>query len=601
MKKIGPKYLVGVTLCVALFVLPVGVPALEVQRFDVAGGDGDLREELLDASLVATRASEGDAPARDVLAAAQADYTRFLRVLYANGYYGGVIKISLDGREAAGISTFSAPPRFKTARVQITPGRQFRFDRAEVTPLPQGSTPPDGFRAGAVARSEVLQETVDGAVSDWRDKGHAKVRIADQNLRANHASSTLSAQLRLAPGPVVKFGNLRQTTPSAVRAERIQEIADLPRGEVFSPAEKKKAAERLRRTGAFSSVSLTEAETLGPGNTMDINLALADEKPRRFGFGAEISSLEGLTLSGFWLHRNLFGGAERFRIGAEVGGIAGQSGGVDYSLDARLDFPAAIRSDMTGYVVAALSYEDEPTYREWISEVGIGLVRHYSDTLEFELGVGLRYSETDDSFGDRRFFFLTLPGAVTWDNRNDKLDPTKGYYLRAEATPFVSVDGNGGGMRFEADGRAYRNIGGDRDLVLAGRVQLGSVVGASLANLPPDYLFYSGGGGTVRGQPYQSLGVDLGGGSITGGRSFLAVSTEVRAAVTDTIGLVGFVDAGYVGANGLFEGAGEWHAGAGVGLRYDTGIGPVRLDVAAPIGGATGDGVQIYVGIGQAF
>lgn len=591
----------GVTLGVALSVVPISAPALDVQRFDVAGGNGDLREELFDASLVAARASEGSPAPRDVLAAAQADYTRFLRVLYANGYYSGVINITLDGREAAGISGFATPARFNTVRVQIEPGRQFRFGRAEVAPLPQGSTPPEGFRPGAVARSEVLQATVDGAVSDWRDQGHAKVRIADQALTANHASSTLSARLRLAPGPVVKFGRLRQTTPSAVRAQRIQEIADLPRGDVFSPAEKKKAAERLRRTGAFSSVALTEAETLGPGNTMDINLALADEKPRRFGFGAEVSSLEGLALSGFWLHRNLFGGAERFRIGAEVGGIAGQSGGVDYSLDARLDVPAVIRSDMTGYVVAALSYEDEPTYREWISEVGIGLVRHYSDTLEFELGVGLRYSETNDSFGDRRFFFLTLPGAATWDKRDDKLNPTGGYYLRAEATPFVSVDGNGGGMRFNADGRAYRNLGGDRDLVLAGRVQLGSVVGASLADLPPEYLFYSGGGGTVRGQPYQSLGIDLGGGNSTGGRSFLAISTELRANVTDTIGLVGFVDAGYVGANSLFEGAGEWHAGAGVGLRYDTGIGPVRLDVAAPIGGSTGDGVQIYVGIGQAF
>lgn len=597
----GSRFSTRATLCVALCVMPVWVAALEVQRFDVAGGDGDLREDLIEASLTLARAREGAPPPRDVLAAAQADYARFLRVLYANGYYSGVINISLDGREAAGISTFSTPARFNAVQVSVSPGRQFRFGRAEIAPLPRGSAPPEGFRKGAVARSEVLQDTVDGAVSDWRDNGHAKAKIASQQLTANHASSTLSARLRLAPGPVVKFGRLRQATPSAVRAERIQEIADLPRGQVFSPAEKKKAAERLRRTGAFSSVTLSEAERLGPGNTMDIDLALADEKPRRFGFGAEISSLEGLALSGFWLHRNLLGGAERFRIGAEIGGIAGQSGGVDYSLDMRLDYPAAIRSDMTGFLVLDFAYEDEPTYRSWHSNVGVGLVRHYSDTLEFELGFGLRYSETRDSFGDREFFFLTMPGAATFDNRDDKLDPTKGYYLRAEATPFVSLDGNGGGMRFLADGRAYRNLGNDRDLVLAGRVQLGSVFGASLVDLPPDYLFYSGGGGTVRGQPYQSLGIDLGGGNRTGGRSFLALSTELRADVTDTIGLVGFVDAGYVGASSFFEGAGEWHAGAGVGLRYDTGIGPVRLDVAAPIGGSTGDGVQIYVGIGQSF
>ena len=104
----------------------------------------------------------------------------------------------------------------------------------------------------------------------------------------------------------------------------------------------------------------------------------------------------------------------------------------------------------------------------------------------------------------------------------------------------------------------------------------------------------------MRGQPYQSLGVDLGGGQRTGGKAFFGASSELRARVTDKIGVVGFVDAGYIGANG-FSDSGDWHAGAGLGLRYDTGIGPLRLDVAAPISGSTGDGVQIYIGIGQAF
>jgi translocation and assembly module TamA len=108
----------------------------------------------------------------------------------------------------------------------------------------------------------------------------------------------------------------------------------------------------------------------------------------------------------------------------------------------------------------------------------------------------------------------------------------------------------------------------------------------------------------VRGQPYQSLGVEVlqaGGEPVqTGGTAFLAGSLELRAKVTDKIGVVGFVDAGQVSALD-FNGSGGWHAGAGLGLRYDTGFGPIRLDVAAPVGGDTGSGVQIYVGIGQAF
>ena len=448
----------------------------------------------------------------------------------------------------------------------------------------------------------MVQEAVDSAVSDWRDVGHAKVGLRDQQVSADHRARRLDARFRVAPGPRVRFGALRLTTPSAVRAERIRAIAGLRTGEVFSPEALEQVARRLRRTGAFSSVALGEAEILRPGNLMDISLEVVDEKPRRFGFGAEMSSFEGLMLSGFWLHRNLFGGGERFRIDAEVGGIGGDSGGVDYSLDARLDIPATFRSDLDAFLFAGTSYEDEPTYRAWNSDIGGGFIRRFSDTLTVELGVALRYSETQDDFGSRRFFLLTLPAAATWDRRDDALDATGGFYLKAEATPFADMDGSGsGGLRFYADGRAYRSLDAEKKFVLAGRLQLGSVFGAGYLRLPPDYLFYSGGGGTVRGQPYQSLGVDLGGGGRTGGRAFLGASSELRAAVSDKIGVVGFVDAGYISANSLFDGAGDWHAGAGLGLRYDTGIGPLRLDVAAPVGGATGKGVQFYIGIGQAF
>ena len=131
---------------------------------------------------------------------------------------------------------------------------------------------------------------------------------------------------------------------------------------------------------------------------------------------------------------------------------------------------------------------------------------------------------------------------------------------------------------------------------------MGSVYGPQLSQAPADYLFYSGGGGTVRGQPYQSLGVSLGGGNVVGGRSFLGLSAEARLKMTDKIGIVGFVDAGYIGAEQFYDGSGQVHSGAGLGLRYATGIGPIRLDVGVPTSGpATGENFQVYIGIGQSF
>ncbi|GHF03323.1 outer membrane protein assembly factor [Aliiroseovarius zhejiangensis] len=575
--------------------------ALDVVNFSVAGADDELEDELKSASLVLSSEGDAEKDSRDVFAAALAEYGQLVQTLYANGYYGGVVRVRVDGREAAQIPPFDVPGSIRRIDISVNPGPQFRFGTAKAAPLAPNTEMPDEFRTGEIARSVTVQQAVDVAVLGWREAGYAKVDLAGQTITANHANAQLSASLAFAPGPKVRFGKLRQNTESAVRTDRIARIAGFPEGRVFSPDDLETVAKRLRRTGAFSSVTLTEADTLGPGNTMDIGLALVDEAPRRFGFGAELGSIEGLQLTAFWLHRNMFGGAERFRVDGEVAGIGSQHGGIDYYLDARLDQPATFGPDTHAFVFGSLAYEDEPGYISRSAGLGGGVKRIFSDTLEGELGAALLYSETTDVLGDRRFFLFALPASLTWDRRNDKLDTTRGTYLKAEAIPFVSVDTGGTGAWLYGDGRAYRGFGAEDRFVLAGRVQVGSVFAGNSNDIPPDYLFYSGGGGTVRGQPYKSLGLDAGGGEITGGQSFAVLSAELRAQITDKIGVVGFVDAGHVAGGSLFDGDGNWHTGGGIGVRYKTPIGPLRLDVAGPISGDTGDGVQVYIGIGQAF
>lgn len=570
-------------------------------NFTVAGSDSTLEDELKSASLVLAAKGDTEKDTRDIFAAALAEYGQLVQTLYANGYYAGVVRVRVDGREAAQIPPFDVPQSIRRIEVSVEPGKQFRFGTAKAAPLAPNTDMPTEFRTGEVAKSVTVQQAVDAAVLGWRDAGHAKVALAGQTITANHASAQLSASLAFEPGPKVRFGNLRQTTESAVRADRIARIAGFPAGQVFSPDDLETVAKRLRRTGAFSSVTLTEAETLGPDNTLDIGLALVDEEPRRFGFGAELASLEGLQLTAFWMHRNMFGGAERLRVDGEVSGIGGQHGGIDYYLDVRLDQPATFGPDTNAFVFGSLAYEDEPGYVSRSASLGGGVKRIFSDTLEGELGAALMYSETTDVLGDRRFFLFALPSSLTWDRRNNQLDATRGTYLKAEAIPFISVDTGGTGAWLYGDGRAYRGFGAEDRFVLAGRVQVGSVLAGDSGDIPPDYLFYSGGGGTVRGQPYQSLGLDAGAGEITGGQSFAVLSAELRAQITDKIGVVGFVDAGHVAGGSLFEGQGNWHTGGGIGVRYKTPIGPLRLDVAGPISGDTGDGVQIYIGIGQAF
>ncbi len=585
----------------ALALLGQSALALEDVQITVLGTDKDLESAITSASLVQTAKNDGETDPRDVIAAALAEYGRLTEVLYANGYYGGVVRVSVDGREAGLIPVFNLPSRINTIAITVDPGAPFTFGTARVAPLAPDTDLPEGFRTGARAESTQIQAAADAAHLAWRQAGHAKADLTNQSITANHNRHTLSADLQFAPGPKVRFGRMTQTTDSTVRADRVARIAGFPTGETYSPEALDKVANRLRRTGAFSSVALTEAEVLNPDDTLDVGLALADEKPRRFGVGAELSSLEGIGLSAFWMHRNFLGGAERFRVEGEITGIAGQHGGVDYRLGTRLEQPATFGPDTTAFGFANAAYEDEPAYISRSVDMGLGMTRIFSDTLSGEIGVGLHYSDTTDVFGDREFFHLTLPIGLTWDRRNDMLDATSGSFIRAELTPYLSLNDGGSGARAFVDARAYRELGAGDRFVLAGRVQAGSVYSDSVQDIPPEYLFFSGGGNSVRGQPYQSLGIPVGSDGLRGGRSYLAVSTELRANISDTIGVVAFADAGHISDDSLFAGDGNWHAGAGLGLRYKTPIGPLRLDVAGPVSGDTGDGVQIYLGIGQAF
>lgn len=596
----GTMSAAAITLAMAGLYAPSGAEAFDRLVFSVRGDDKTVKSALEGASLLAAQQDDPSTDPRDVLAAARADYARLLGALYNEGYYGGVIHILIDGREAAAFSPFASPTRIGTVRVDVDPGAQFHFGTARVAPLPAGTVVSDAFRNGAVAQSGAIVEAARDGVDAWRDAGRAKAQVSGQSIVADHRDATLDATITLAPGPEVRFGRLVQTTPSAVRSERIARIAGLPTGTRFSPAELDRSAERLRRTGAFSSVTMTEDELLGPGNSMDIGLALVDAKPRRFGFGVEFSTLEGASVSGYWMHRNLLGGAERLRIDGEVTGIDGTIAGMDATLKARLDIPAAFGTDNDAYVLLEGEYYDDPNFKLWQGGGEAGVHRRFSPTLEGEAGLAYYYAVVKDDFGKRSFSFVSTPVSLTWDKRDNPLDPTKGFYIAADGDPFYEFAGDTLGARGWLDARGYFGFADDR-VVLAGRVQAGYIVGGTAAELPPDYLFYSGGGDTVRGFPYQSLGVDLGGGIVTGGRAFLGSSVEVRAKVTEKIGIVGFADVGHVGATTFFDGNDAWQIGAGAGVRYDTGLGPIRLDVAMPISGPGGDGPQIYIGIGQSF
>jgi len=584
-------------LCVWLLIW--GASACADTRIVLTSGGDDLADALERASILAA-GFEAGTPVPDQIAAARADYARLIGVLYDYGHFAGVISIKLDGREAGTISPFAAPSQINAIDIQVDPGPAFTLGQVAIGPLAAGATPPEEFRAGAPASTSVLRDAARDAISEWRDAGHATAEVSGQSITARASSAELDASITIDPGRQLRFGTLMPSGQERMAPDRVAEIAGLPSGAVFSPAELDRAAERLRDTGVFSSVALNEGAS-NPGGTIDIEAQVVEAPLRRLGYGAELSSTEGLALSAYWLHRNLTGDGERLRFDAEITGIGQDSGEPDGRLSAQISRPATATPDTTFTASLALEYLDDDTFQELFFEGEAGVIQQISPDLSGSVAVGFRYSEISDAFGDRSVTLLTLPTGLVYDTRDDPLDAASGVYADLDITPFFVTDTGAFGGRTNLDLRGYIGFGPDERTRLAGRFQLGTVAGGEITDLPPNFLFFSGGGGTVRGQDFRSLGATQNG-QETGGRSFMGISGELRQDITDTIGAVAFYDAGYIAADPIWDDSGTWHSGAGLGLRYRTPIGAIRVDLAVPVDAPTRtEDFYLYIGIGQAF
>jgi len=212
--------------CAIAFVCATTANAQEVRLVSDAA-----RSALNDASLL--RALEDDAAPQDYIAAARADYRRLLTALYASGYYGGSISITVDGIEAANIAPLDAPDAIREVVITVEPGDRFTFGDVQIFPLPPQTTLLEDLGPRRTAESAEIGAVVRDGISSWRDLGYAKTRVVDQRIIARHADAKLDVNVALDTGPRLQFGPLSVSGNRNVSDDRIREIEGLHVGEVF--------------------------------------------------------------------------------------------------------------------------------------------------------------------------------------------------------------------------------------------------------------------------------------------------------------------------------------------------------------------------------
>jgi translocation and assembly module TamA len=334
-----------------------------------------------------------------------------------------------------------------------------------------------------------------------------------------------------------------------------------------------------------------------------VTVSLADRRPRTIELGATYSTTDGPGVDARFTTYNLLGRFDTITYLLQAAQIA-------QKLDAELSLPNWRRPNQRLRIGGGFYGDITDAYNDRGFGLRMDVERRYGRPVFGTVGsfatVGLSldyvslFDKTRVQPSWQNLGIATVLGAFAWDGSDNALDPHRGWRVEARAEPTViGGDVSLVYLKAQVQGAYYWPLG--TESVLAARLRLGSIIGGTLPAVPVNRRFFAGGGGSVRGYSYQSVGPRLANNTPEGGLGLVETSLELRRHIVGRWGAAVFVDAGSVATNQLPD-LNQLAVGVGVGVRYDLGFGPIRLDVATPLNRRDGDAAfQLYISIGQAF
>ncbi|WP_174827268.1 BamA/TamA family outer membrane protein [Sphingobium xenophagum] len=519
------------------------------------------------------------------------------RLLRAKGYYAARIR-----------GAVAAPPAGSdrlAVSFDIVPGTQYLLDSVDLTGLAEtgdkeaqlrAAFPPkvgdpvdaDAILAGRDALSVVLAES-----------GFPFAKVDEPEVRIDHEERKGDLDIIITPGGYRSFGAIRMNNEKLFSAHHVQEIARFHPGDPYKASDVEDLRRAIVATGLVSSVNLTPKEA-GDGSHVDLAVDVRPAPLRTIAGQLGYGTGEGYRAEVSWQHRNFFPPEGAVTVRGVVG-TQEQTASFTYR---RNNFH---RRDNVLTGLLSVSNIRRDAYDARTITLAGGLERQTNILFQkdwvWRIGAELIASDEADAFsgGARRTFLIgAIPLSLTYDGSDDLLNPTKGFRLGGRFSPELSFqDKTFGYAKVQVDGSIYQPMG--EKLVVAARARFGTILGSTVDQIAPSRRFYAGGGASVRGYGYQAIGPRFGvDNDPVGGKSLAEFSLEGRVRFGN-FGVVPFIDAGNISTTFLprFR---DLRIGTGLGLRYYSNFGPIRIDVGTPINPQKGDPrVAVYVSLGQAF
>ncbi len=573
------------------------------------------RDDLLDHFRQLSTIEEDDAGDNAARLAAQAreDEALMERLLRIYGYYDAQVIRSVGG-EATGDAVNSEHP---SVRFDILPGERYAVGAVDLGEL--AKTGDDyrqllgafGVHSGDPLNSFAIKSGQAALDSALGEAGYPFAAIDDPQLLIDHDRQEGDLTMEVSPNGKYRFGKVTSNLPNFLSGKHLATIARFEPGDLYRRSDEMDLRRAIQATGLVSTATVTPVEVAAPSGdepgVVDMQVEMTKAKLRTVKGSIGYGTGEGFKLEGSWEHRNLFPPEGALKVRA-IAGTQEQLAGVTYRRNNFLGRDQVLTIDAYASTIDYAAYDAQTASLVGTFERLSTLL--FQKRISWSGGIELvatkeRTATTSGTPGVwQTYFIAALPGYIQWDTSDDLLNPTSGFRLSAKVSPEVART-NGSEtvyVRTQLDGSYYRSV--SDKIVLAGRARLASIPGAQVADIAPSRRLYAGGGGSVRGYGYQKIGPQSAIGDPTGGRSLAEFSLEARiqtGLLDGALGVVPFVDAGTVGS-GSAPDFGNIKIGAGIGLRYYTSFGPVRVDLGVPLNPGPNDAkFGVYVGLGQAF
>lgn len=553
--------------------------------FDVGGLDDNAElstyiKDIIDNGLTVEVESETDSDSTDVSYTQETVRQDVLKAMRASGYYNAAV--ALEGTESEPAYVIEAGEATTISSITVLPSNY--SSHLSGLNLKEGDV---------LAAQRILDE-------QYQLRSLVEENSCAYDLDIGHSvfldPKTNSAEVifHVDEGREAQFGGLTFSGHETIKQEFFDQILTWDEGSCFKYNVIDNARSTLLASGLFSRADIVLPDNVQDLDVIPVTIEVQERAQRTVSAGVSFYTDEGVGLILGWEHRNFLGKGEKF----EAEFTANQ---LEQALNTTLTKTHFYHKDQSLSLKANLVREDTDAFERLGVETGFAIQRDINPRFSARVGADLSFNQiTEENESANNFVLLSPFASLSFDSRDDPLNAKKGALVRASFAPSIDVLGESDPfIKNEFTAQKYYQV--HEKLVIASRVHVGSVVGASTEDLPASERFFSGGGGSVRGFGFQEVG-PFEDGDPVGGRSVVEGALELRFNITETIGGVAFVDAGQVDDK-VFPSLTEVSVGAGLGARYYTDFGPLRFDVGVPISGDdnTDDSFQVYISIGQAF